>query len=134
MGYQIPPVLCRLFFDLPDAKKPFLMLAGVEHTPAVDPSWSPFSTNESGWYQWLNVTGSSHQNFADLDDWVDLHGLKNKTITLLLGTVWAPRMNYIVKMFVETFFGFVLGEEQWLKIPNEASPEVVYINGSAYTL
>jgi pimeloyl-ACP methyl ester carboxylesterase len=57
-----------LFIDLPDVKKPFLMLAGAKHTPTIDPSWAPFSANQSGWYQWLNVTGSSHQNFADLGD------------------------------------------------------------------
>jgi pimeloyl-ACP methyl ester carboxylesterase len=40
-----------LFIDLPDVKKPFLMLAGAEHTPEIDPSWAPFSANQSGWYQ-----------------------------------------------------------------------------------
>ncbi|KAF2818741.1 alpha/beta-hydrolase [Ophiobolus disseminans] len=122
-----------LFIDLPDVKKPFLMLAGAEHTPAIDPSWSPFSANQSGWYQWLNVTGSSHQNFADLGDWVDLQGLRNKTITPSLGTIWSPRMDYIVRTVVESFFGFVLGECKWLDVPSEAFPEVVYVNGSTST-
>jgi pimeloyl-ACP methyl ester carboxylesterase len=119
-----------LFVDLMDVQKPFLMLAGAEHTPAVDPSWSPFSKNQSGWYQWLNVTGSSHQNFADLGDWVDLQCLRNKTITPSLGTIWAPRMDYIVRTIVENFFGFVIGEERWLDVPNLRFPEVIHINGS----
>jgi len=123
-----------LFIDLPDVKKPFLMLAGAEHTPAIDPSWAPFSANQSGWYQWLNVTGSSHQNFADLGDWVDLQGLRNETITPSLGTIWAPRMDNIIKTLVETFFHFVVGESDWLHVPNEAFPEVVYINGSVPVL
>ncbi|KAJ4359373.1 hypothetical protein N0V95_002203 [Ascochyta clinopodiicola] len=84
------------FFDLLDVKKPFLMLAGAEHTPTLDPSWSPFSTNQSGWYQWFNITGTGHQDFSDLGDWVDLQGLRNKTITPSLDTIWAPRMNFIV--------------------------------------
>lgn len=119
-----------LFIDLSDVKKPFLMLAGAEHTPTVDPSWAPFSANQSGWYQWLNVTGSSHQNFADLGDWVDLQGLRNKTITPSLDTIWAPRMDYIVKTLVERFFGFVLGENEWSEVPSPTFPEVEYMNGS----
>ncbi|KAL1796688.1 hypothetical protein ACET3X_005228 [Alternaria dauci] len=119
-----------LFVELPDVKKPFLMLAGAEHTPALDPSWAPFSANQSGWYQWLNITGSSHQNFADLGDWVDLQGLRNKTITPSLDTIWAPRMDYIVRTLVERFFGFVLGENEWLDVPSPAFPEVEYMNGS----
>jgi pimeloyl-ACP methyl ester carboxylesterase len=119
-----------LFVDLPDVKKPFLMLAGAEHTPTIDPSWAPFSANQSGWYQWLNITGSSHQNFADLGDWVDLQGLRNKTITPSLGTIRAPRMDYIVRTLVRKFFGFVLGENEWLDVPSPAFPEVDYINGS----
>ncbi|KAH7130096.1 hypothetical protein B0J11DRAFT_522413 [Dendryphion nanum] len=122
-----------LFIDLPDVKKPFLMLAGAEHTPTLDPSWSPFSANQSGWYQWLNVSSSSHQDFSDLGDWVDLQGLRNKTITPSLGTIWAPRMDYIVRTFVSTFFDFVLGEAEWLDVPNSLFPEVVYINGSSNT-
>jgi pimeloyl-ACP methyl ester carboxylesterase len=119
-----------LFIDLPDVKKPFLMMAGAEHTPKVDPSWSPFSANQSGWYQWINVTGSSHQDFSDLGDWVDLQGLRNKTITPSLGTIWAPRMDYIVRTFVMTFFDFVLGQAMWLDVPSSLYPEVVHINGS----
>lgn len=120
-----------LFVDIPDVKKPFLMLAGAEHTPALDPSWSPFSANQSGWYQWVNVTGSSHQDFSDLGDWVDLQGLRNKTITPSLGMIWGPRMNHIVRTYVSTFFSFVLGERNWLDVPSPQFPEVVYINGSS---
>lgn len=120
-----------LFVDMMDVKKPFLMLAGAEHTPELDPSWSPFSQNQSGWYQWLNVTGSSHQNFADLGDWVDLQGLRNKTITPSLGTIWGPRMDFLVRTIVGTFFSFVLGEAQGVHAPCPQFPEVVYINGSS---
>lgn len=123
-----------LFIDLPDVKKPFLLLASEKHTPAIDPSWSPFSANQSGWYQWLNITGSNHQDFSDLGDWVDLQGLRNMTITPSLGTIWAPRMDYIIRTLVETFFGFVLGEKEWLDIPNKSFPEVVHINGSTHAL
>jgi hypothetical protein len=120
-----------LFVETMDVKKPFLMLAGAEHTPEIDPSWSPFSKNQSGWYQWLNVTGSSHQDFADLGDWVDFQGLRNQTITPSLGTIWAPRMDHIVRTFVETFFGFVIGEGKWLDVPSLRFSEVAFINGSA---
>ncbi|RMZ67687.1 paf acetylhydrolase family [Pyrenophora seminiperda CCB06] len=123
-----------LFVDKPDVKKPFLMLAGAEHTPTLDPSWAPFSANQSGWYQWLNVTGSSHQNFADLGDWVDLQGLRNKTITPSLSTIWAPRMDFIVRTFVERFFAFVMGGAEWVGVPDAAFPEVVQINGSLAAL
>ncbi|KAF3041666.1 hypothetical protein E8E12_002477 [Didymella heteroderae] len=120
-----------LFIDTMDVEKPFLMLAGAEHTPELDPSWSPFSRNQSGWWQWLNVTGSSHQNFADLGDWVDLQGLRNETITPSLGSIWAPRMDYVVRTLVETFFGCVIGEEKWTVVPSPQIAEVIYINGSA---
>lgn len=120
-----------LFVNTMDVKKPFLMLAGAEHTPELDPSWSPFSKNQSGWWQWLNVTRSSHQNFADLGDWVDLQGLRNQTITPSLGTIWGPRMDFIVRTVVEAFFGFVTGEGKWLDVPNAQIPEVVFINGSS---
>jgi hypothetical protein len=109
------------------------MLAGAEHTPKVDSSWAPFSANQSGWYQWVNVTGSSHQNFADLCDWVDLQGLRNKTLTPSLGTIWGPRMDHIVRTFVLAFFNFVQGEAKWLDVPSATFPEVVYINGSSGT-
>jgi hypothetical protein len=120
-----------LFFDLPDVKKPFLLLAGQEHTPAIDPSWSPFSLNQSGWWEWVNVTGSGHQDYSDIGDWVDLQGLRNKTLTASLGPIWAPRMNAIVQTFVLGFFDFVLGEAEWLKVPSSKFPEVVHINGSS---
>jgi alpha-beta hydrolase superfamily lysophospholipase len=32
-----------LFMDLSDVNKPFLLLAGAETIPALDPTWSPFS-------------------------------------------------------------------------------------------
>jgi hypothetical protein len=51
-----------------------------------------------------------------------------------LGTIWAPRMDYIIRTLVETFFGFVLGERDWVHELNEAFPEVVYINGSVPAL
>jgi dienelactone hydrolase len=120
-----------LFVDVPDVKKPFLMFAGAEHTPTIDPSWSPFSANQSGWWQWVNVTGSHHQDFSDLADWVDLQGLRNKTITPSLGTIWGPRMDSIVSTFVSAFFDFVLGKAKWLSVPHERFPEVVHINGSS---
>ncbi|KAF9700589.1 hypothetical protein EKO04_001865 [Ascochyta lentis] len=122
-----------LFIDLPDVKKPFLMLAGAQHTPAIDPSWAPFSANQSGWYQWLNITGTSHQDYSDLGDWVDLQGLRNETITPSLGTIWAPRMDFIVNTLVQSFFSFVLGERKCVDVPRESFPEVRYINGSACT-
>jgi hypothetical protein len=37
-----------LFVDLSDVKKLFLMIADTEHIPEIEPSSSPFSTNESG--------------------------------------------------------------------------------------
>jgi pimeloyl-ACP methyl ester carboxylesterase len=119
-----------LFIDLPDVKKPFLMLAGAEHNPGIDPSWSPFSVNQSGWYQWLNVAGSSHQNFADLGDWVDLQGFRNKTLTPSLGMIWEPRMDHVVRTLVVAFFDFVQDDGKWLDLPSQAFPEVVHINGS----
>lgn len=122
------------FFDLPDVKKPFLMVAGSQHTPALDPSWYLFSANQSGPYQWLNVTGTSHQDFSDIGDWVDLQGLRNKTITPALGTIWAPRMSFIVRTLVESFAGVLLGEQKRAVWPNSAFPEVRYINGSAWPL
>jgi len=118
------------FFDVVDVKKPFLMLAGGWHTPAIDPSWSPFSANQTGWWQWLNITGSSHQDFSDLGDWVDLQGLRNKTITPRLGGIWGPRMNYVVKEIVGSFFGFVDGEKEWEGVVGQSLTEVVVVNGS----
>ncbi|KAF2793848.1 alpha/beta-hydrolase [Melanomma pulvis-pyrius CBS 109.77] len=119
-----------LFFDLPDVKKPFLLMAGEEHTPELDATWSPFSANQSGWWEWVNVTGSSHQDYSDLGNWVDLQGLRNKTLTPRLGPIWATRMDSIVRTFVLGFFDFVLGEAEWLDVPSSKFPEVVYINGS----
>jgi pimeloyl-ACP methyl ester carboxylesterase len=119
-----------LFIESPDVKKPFLMVSGAQHIPALDPSWSPFSLNQSGWYQWVNVTGSSHVDFSDLGDWVDLQGLRNKTLTPSLGTIWGPRAGYIVRTFISAFFSFVIGETQWLDVPSSQFPDVVYINGS----
>lgn len=120
-----------LFVELSDVKKPFLMLAGAEHMPELDVSWSPFSGNQSGWRQWLSVTGSSHQDFSDSGDWVDLQCLSNRTLAPSLGTIWGPRMYYIVRNFVETFFfGFVAGKAHLLDVPSPHFSEVVYINGS----
>ncbi|KAJ4379101.1 hypothetical protein N0V86_005142 [Didymella sp. IMI 355093] len=119
------------FFDTLDVKKPFLMLGQAAHTPDVpEPTWPWFAGNQTGWFQWLNVAGSNHQNFADLDDWVDLLGLRNKIAALSVGTIWAPRMDFIVNTLVERFFGFALGESAWIDVPNAALPEVEYIDGS----
>lgn len=121
------------FFDLPDVKKPFLMVAGSQHTPAIDPSWYLFSANQSGPYQWFNVTGTSHQDFSDMCNWVDLLGLRNKTLTPNLGTIWGPRMSFIVRTLVESFTGVLLGEQKGMVWPNSAFPEVNYLNGSSWS-
>jgi dienelactone hydrolase len=118
------------FFDLLNVKKPFLMVASAWHTPALDATWSPFSANQSGWWQWLNVTGSSHQDFSDLGDWVDLQGLRNKTITPRLGGIWGPRMNFVLKEIVEGFFGLLGGEREWKGGVGKGLTEVVVVNGS----
>ncbi|KAF2729333.1 alpha/beta-hydrolase [Polyplosphaeria fusca] len=117
-----------LFFDLPDVKKPFLMVAGEEHTPAIDPTWAPFSKNQSGWWAWVNVTGAGHQDFSDIGDWVDLAGLRNRTQTPSLGPIWAPRMDFVVNRMVLGFFGFARGRSGG---PDLEFPEVVRVNGSS---
>jgi hypothetical protein len=120
------------FFNLPDVQRPFLMMAGNEHTPEIDPTWGPFSANQSGWWSWLNVTGTDHLDFSDIADWVDLLGLRDQTITPQLGPIWAPRMDFVVSSYVLRFFGFVLGREseEGLIGGDEAFPEVVLWNSS----
>ncbi|KAF2679538.1 hypothetical protein K458DRAFT_422100 [Lentithecium fluviatile CBS 122367] len=120
-----------LFFDIPDVKKPFLMMAGSEHTPEVDATWAPFSHNQSGWWEWVNVTGTDHLDYSDIGDWVDLLGLRNQTITPQLGPIWSPRMNHVINSFVLRLFNFALGRDI-VDLPNPAFPEVVYINGSSH--
>lgn len=122
------------FFNIPNVKKPFLMLGQAAHTPDVpEPTWPWFAGNQTGWFRWINIAGSGHQNFADLDDWVDLQGLRNKTTPMSVGKIWAPRMDYIVSTFVKTFFSFVLGEKEWVDVPDVALPEADYIDGSFRT-
>jgi pimeloyl-ACP methyl ester carboxylesterase len=123
-----------VFFDASDVKKPLLMLGQAAHTFDAEPNWPSFTANQSGWFQWLSLKGSGHQNFADVGDWVDLQGLRNRTSTSSLGEIWAPRMDYVVGTLVKTFLAFVLGEREWLSVPNEAFPEVEFVNGSAYAL
>lgn len=118
--------------EFPDAKRPYLLVAGEEHTPDIDPTWSPFSSNQSGWWEWVNVTGTDHLDFSDIGDWVDLLGLRNQTITPELGPIWSPRMNYVVNSYVLGFFDFVLGRPQEvLDVPNLAFSEVVFVNSSS---
>lgn len=122
------------FFDIPDVKRPFLMLGQEAHTLDVpEPTWPWFAGNQTGWFQWLNIAGSNHQNFADLDDWVDLLGLRNKTDPLSVGTIWAPRMDYIINTLVKAFLDFASEKENWDDLPNVDFPEVVYIGGSNST-
>jgi pimeloyl-ACP methyl ester carboxylesterase len=121
------------FFAPPDVQKPFLMIAGAEHTDALDPSWAPFAAIQTGWYQWVNVTGTGHQDFSDLGDWVDVQGLRGKTITPSLGAIWGPRMDFVVRTFVERFFGYVVGGDKWASGWEREFPEVVYVNGSVGT-
>ena len=119
------------YFESTDVKKPILMLGQEAHTLTAEPSWPAFASNQSGWLRWLNIAGSGHQNFADLDDWVDLEGLRNKTVPLSVGPVWAPRMNFIIKETVQGFLRFVLGENEWNGVDTTAFPEVVYVSGNA---
>lgn len=120
-----------LFIDTPDVEKPFLMVASEPHTPAADPSWAPFSANQSGDYAWFNITGSSHQDFSDVADWVDLQGLRNYTTVPPLGTIWGPRMNFIVQKTIQAFLSVVLGDMQWGSSLFPHFPELVYVNGSS---
>lgn len=120
-----------VFFDSNDVKKPLLMLGQEAHTLSAEPSWPAFTANQSGWWQWLNIAGSGHQNFADLDDWVDLLGLRNKTAPMSVGSVWAPRMDFVVKVLAERFFKLVLGNNGWLDVPDEVFPEVVRVSQSS---
>ncbi|KAF2813623.1 alpha/beta-hydrolase [Mytilinidion resinicola] len=118
--------------SLPDVKRPFLLMAGSEHTPAIDPTWSPFSKNQSGYWQWVNITGTAHQDYSDLADWVDLLDMRNKTaIPGSFGTIWAPRMDFLVSTFVEALLDLVLGVRQHvLDGPSSKYPEVVFVNES----
>lgn len=123
-----------LFVKLPDVRNPFLMIAGEEHTPAIDPTWSPFSQNQTGWWQWVNVTGSNHLDFADFGDWVDLQGLRNQTLMPQLGPIWAPRMDFLIQEWVKGFFGFVVGQSSWDSLVDGADVrwlEMVFVNGSS---
>lgn len=120
------------YFASPDVTKPLLMLGQEAHTLTAEPSWPAFVANQSGWWEWLTIKGSGHQNFADLGDWVDLLGLRNKTAPMAsLGPAWAPRIDFVVKLLVERFFGFVMGEDEWLSVPSARLPEVVRVRGSA---
>lgn len=120
------------YFESTDVGKPILMLGQEAHTLTAEPSWPAFASNQSGWLRWLNVAGSGHQNFADLDDWVDLLGLRNKTVPLSVGPVLeASRMNYIIKNLVQEFVEYVLGENEWNEANDAAFPEVVYVSGNA---
>ena len=119
------------FFDIPDVERPFLMLGQEAHTSDVpEPTWPWFAGNQTGWFEWLNIAGSDHQNFADLDDWVDLLGLRNKTDPLSVGTIWAPRMDFVMDTLVTTFLDFASGEKDWIDLPSAKFPEVVYIDVS----
>ncbi|KAF3001556.1 hypothetical protein E8E13_009758 [Curvularia kusanoi] len=120
-----------LFIDTPDVGKPFLMVASEPHTPARDATWAPFSANKSGEYAWFNITGSVHEDFADVGDWVDLLGLRNQTIAPLLGTVWGPRMNVIVQTTVQAFLRLLLGHKELTSGLFPIFPELVYLNGSS---
>lgn len=119
-----------VFFETPDVKKPFLLLGQEAHTLTAEPSWPSFTSNQSGWWQWVNIEGSGHQNFADLDDWVDLLGLRNLTAPMSVGTVWAPRMNFIAKTLVEGFLTVVLEKGEWVHMPVEALQEVTSVSES----
>jgi pimeloyl-ACP methyl ester carboxylesterase len=121
------------FFDMPDVKKPYLMMSAADHTPALDPTWSPFSMNQTGPWEWVNVTDTAHLSFTDLGDVVDLHGLRGQTlISPRLGTIWSPRINRIVNEYVLRLFDLALGGSQdALSRPDRAFPEVVHINGSS---
>lgn len=122
------------FFDIPDVKRPFFTLGQEAHTPDVpEPTWPWFAGNQTGWFQWLNIAGSNHQNFADLGDWVDLLGLRNETDPLSVGTIWAPRMDFITNTLVKAFLDFASEKENWDDLPNVDFPEVVYIGGSNST-
>lgn len=46
------------FFEIPDVRRPFLLMAGEERTPETDPTWQPFSLDQAGWWKWVNLTGS----------------------------------------------------------------------------
>lgn len=118
------------FFETLDVGKPLLMLGQEAHTLTAEPSWPAFTANQSGWWQWLNVAGSGHQSFADLGDWIDLLGLRNKTAPVSAGAVWAPRMDFVVKTLVQRFLGFVSGEEEWIDMPDAALPEVLPVSAS----
>ncbi|KAF3049624.1 hypothetical protein E8E11_002985 [Didymella keratinophila] len=116
------------FFNIPDVQKPFLMLGQEAHTPDVpEPTWPGFAGNQTGWFQWLNIAGSNHQNFADLDDWVDLLGLRNKTDPLSVGMIWAPRMVFVMNTLVTAFLDFASGEKNWIDLSSARFPEVIYI-------
>ncbi|KAF2637412.1 hypothetical protein P280DRAFT_472127 [Massarina eburnea CBS 473.64] len=124
------------FYDpLPVATRPFLLMAGNEHTPSLDPTWSPFSAIQTGWWEWVNVTGTEHLDYSDLGDWVDLLGLRNQTLlTPKLGPIWGPRMDHIVAHWVLGLFDFVLcrkGDEGGMEVPSHEFPEVVRWNGSS---
>lgn len=123
------------FFDIPDVKRPFLMLGQEAHTPDVpEPTWPLFAGKQSGWLRWLNVAGSGHQNFADLDDWVDLLGLRNRTTLLSVGTIWAPRMDFVINTLVTDFLDFATGEKKWINPSSVDFPEVVFINADGSTV
>ncbi|KAH7409874.1 Alpha/Beta hydrolase protein [Phaeosphaeria sp. MPI-PUGE-AT-0046c] len=115
----------------PDAKGPFLIVSGEEHTAAYDPSLGPFSDAQTGWWRWIEVQGTDHLDFGDFGLWVDLLGERREETMQTLGKIWKPRCARVVSELVLAFFGVVLGRAKDLvQVPNDEFPEVRFVNGS----
>ena len=117
------------FAETQDVKKPFLVMTSDGHRNAPDQiNWAG---NQTGWWLQLEVAGARHHNFYDRGDWFDILGQRDLPSHSTLGTIWSPRMDFIVGNYVLAFLEKVLGKEQFLlQGPTVRFPEVRFVNGS----
>ena len=124
-----------LNLPIPNLKKPFFFIASEEHElgPEMDPTWWYWAENQTTYWSVFRVNGTTHNNCYDRPEWYDLLGRRDLNSSARIGSIYAPRMDYIVGQYVLGFWDYVLGRGKGLLGGDGAwrFPEVSYVNGSS---
>ena len=113
--------------------RPFLLVGAHEHGRDSDPTWAQFWANLRGWRLNLQLTGSGHNSFTDLQvllpQTADALNLPPDAVQQLIGTIDPRRSVLNQRAYVTAFFDLHLRhrDNHLLDGPSPRFPEMRFV-------
>lgn len=94
--------------------RPFALMGVPDHNLSSDLTWISFWGMLRGWKKAMVLAGAQHFTYTDYPALVSVLGLesifKPEEIASVVGTIDPARANELLRVYIRSFFDFVLGE------------------------